>query len=130
MHVGNERTAGKVAVYHQFEDVVVQVVVRKVPIVFVGFIKEVEPVQALDPSHAHADIQMLGIDLVAALGVDKLVGADDVVLGHDIPIVGVAVDPGDLVGGKLENLENNVGPLDGPYGAGGKGQHGSSKQEF
>jgi hypothetical protein len=48
------------------------------------------------------------IHAVALLGVHELIHADRVAVGHDGPIVGVAVDARDLVGRELKNLEGDV----------------------
>jgi hypothetical protein len=50
---------------------------------------------------------------VLASVVHELVGADEIVLGHDGPVVGVAVDAGDLIGWKLKDLESDLGPIKG-----------------
>jgi hypothetical protein len=75
-----------------------------VPVVVVRLVEEVEAVEALDPADADADVEVGRVGGgVALLVVDELVGADDVGVGDDGPVGGVAVDAGYPVGGELED---------------------------
>lgn len=108
----DQRTARKIAVHYDFEDIVVQIAAREVPVVVVGLIQEVETVQSLHPAYLHLHIQIPGIVVHAftALRVHQLVSADGVTVGHDGPIVRITVDARDLVWRKLKYLESDVGP--------------------
>jgi len=80
-----ERPAGKVAVHHHLEGVVVQARKREVPIIIVGFIQKIEPVQALHPPHSHPHVQSPGVRRgMAAHVIHELVGADDIVFRDDV----------------------------------------------
>ena len=114
VHV-DQGPAGEVAIDDNLKDVVVQVEPGEIPVVVIGLVEEVEAVEALDPANLDHDIEILGIvvsPMAAGASVSiELVQADGVAVGHDRPILVVAVDPGDHVGGKLEDLEYPVGPL-------------------
>src|ERR1035437_1020054 len=53
----DQGSAGEVGIHHYFEDVVVQVVAGEVPVIVVGFVEEVEAVEAFDPAHLDLDVQ-------------------------------------------------------------------------
>jgi len=64
-----------------------------------------------DPADLHLHVQVGGIALVAdpGDGLAQLIHADRVGIRHDGPIVPVAVDARDLVGGELKDLELDAG---------------------
>jgi hypothetical protein len=91
----------------------VQIGPPEIPIVVVRLVEDVEPVQPFHPAELHLDIEVLRIGGgVPAAVVDQLVGPDGIVVGHDGPIVGVAVDPRNLVGGELKDLEGDIRPVE------------------
>jgi hypothetical protein len=104
VHLFDEWPARQIAVHHQLEDIIVKVGLREVPEVIVGLIKKIELVHALDPAdtHLHVEVAAIVIRPAPADGVGKLVDANDVILGHDVPVIRLAVDAGDFVGRELE----------------------------
>ena len=56
----NQRPAGEIAIDHHFENVVVEVKPREVPIIVIGLVEEVEAVEALNPTHLDLDVEILG----------------------------------------------------------------------
>ena len=117
-----QRAARQVAIHHHLEDVVVQIGARKVPVVVVSLIEEIEAVETLHPSDLDLDVHVLEIVVhaMAPLRVHQLVHADGVAVGHHGPIVGVPVDARDHVGRELEYLERDVLPLHPRRGQGQK----------
>ena len=111
--VGNVRPAGPVRVDGDFEQVTVFVV--HIPVVVVRLVEEIEPVQAFDPTDAHGHVQVLAV-VVGEVSHDRirdLVHPVRIAVGYHRPVVGLAVDAGDHVGGELEDLEFRVGSLQG-----------------
>ena len=53
--------AGKVAIHDHFEDIVVQIGTRKVPVIVVGFVEEIQAIETLDPTHLDLDVQVLRV---------------------------------------------------------------------
>ena len=102
----DQGAAGEVAIHHHLEDVVVQVGAGEIPVVIVGLVEKIQPVQAFHPPDLHADIEALLVHPVGVLAgiVDQLIAADRVFLGHHGPVIGVAVDAGDHVGGNWKIL--------------------------
>ena len=109
--VGNVRPTGPVRVDGNLEQIASPVV--HIPVVVVRLVEEIESVQALDPTDAHGDIQVFTVVVgeVSHDRVGKLVGSVCVAVGYHRPVVGMAVDAGNHVGGKLEDLEFRVGAL-------------------
>ena len=82
----------------------------KVPEVVVGFVEEIEAIETFDPSDFDVDIESGGVGFgVVASVVVKLIGADDVAVGYDRPVVCVAIDYRNFVGRKLKDFEDLVG---------------------
>ena len=109
----DQRAAREIAVHHQLEDVVVQTGLGEVPVIVVGLVEKVEPVQSRDPSHLDSHVEILRIGLVILVRViHQLVRADDVIFRNHLPVVGVAVDPGDHVRRELKNLEGRARAVD------------------
>ena len=50
MHLLDKRPAGKIAIDDDLKDVVVQIVAPEIPVVVVGFVEKVEPVEAFHPA--------------------------------------------------------------------------------
>ena len=90
--------AGEIAIHHHFEDIVVQVCAREVPVIIVGLVEEVEAVETLDPAHLDLDVHVLRVvgHAMAVFGVHELVHAAGVAFGDHGPIFDVAVDAWDL----------------------------------
>ena len=102
----------------------------EVPVVFVGFVEEVQAVEAFDPADFDADMELFGVGGgVAVVGVLELVGGDDVAFGDHGPVGGVAVYAGYLVGGELEDGEGDVGAAEGAGGGGGEGGEAGGEEE-
>ena len=101
-------------------------VLVEVPEIVVGFVKEVQAVETLDPAYFHFDVQVFLVVLEAAalLSFLELVHADGIAFGNHGPIGRIAVDAWNLVGGKLENLVLDAGPFD---GEGAEGQRQKQK---
>ena len=106
MHLADERAAGEVAVHHHLENIVVQVVLGKIPKIVIGFIKKIQLVQALHPAHFDLHVQVLRVAFFAkpAYGIFQLIRADGKGIGHDGPIGRVAVDSWNLIGRELKDL--------------------------
>ncbi len=105
----NERAARAVSIHHDLERIVVKAGIGKVPEVVIGLIQKVQAVQALHPTHFHVDVKILRVWLVVlVLIVVHLIEADRVTLRHHRPITVVAIDAGNLVCGKLEDLEDLI----------------------
>lgn len=114
MHVFNQRAAGKIAIDDHLEDVVMQVGPGEIPIVIPGLVEEVELVQSLDPTHLDLDIEIAAIVIRAssADSIGELVHADGIGVGNHCPVVGFAIDAGDLIGRELEDFELNSGTFE------------------
>ena len=109
VHLFDEWPAGQIAVHDQLEDVVVQVGLREVPEIVVGLVEKIELVHAFDPAdtHLHVEVAAIVIRPAPADGVGELVDADDVILGHDVPVIRLAVDARDRIG-KLKDLKLHI----------------------
>ena len=90
-------------------------VLVEVPVIVVRLVEEVQAVEAFDPAdfHFHVEVFLVVVEAAAFLRFLELVHADGVSLGNHGPVGRVAVDARNLVGGKLEDLVFDAGPLDG-----------------
>jgi len=111
----DERSAGEIAVHDHLEDVVVQAGKREIPVAFIALVQEIEAVFALHPANLDLDVQLLRIvsHSMALFGIHELIHGDGVTVGHDVPIVGVAIDARLQVGRELKHLEGYVLPFQG-----------------
>ena len=112
MHLLDEGSARKVAIDDEFEDIVMQIGALEVPVIVVGFVQEIEPVEPLHPTHLHLDVQVLPVHGRVVHGVLQLVHADGIAFRHHGPVVRLPIDARDLPGGELEHFEFDAGAFD------------------
>jgi hypothetical protein len=113
VHLFNKWPARKISIDHQLEDVIVEISFGEIPVIIVSFVEEIKPIETLDPADAHPDIQIFCIypGSPAADRIGELVGSNDVFLRYDFPVISFAVNPGNHVGRKLENLKFDIRPF-------------------
>src|SRR4051812_35716964 len=77
----------------------------EIPEVVVRLIKEVETIQSFYPTHFYVHIGVLWVRLRVRTAVtDKLIGTDNIAVGHHSPVIAVAIDVRNHVGRELKNL--------------------------
>ncbi len=87
-------------------------VLVEVPVIIVRLVKEVQTIEAFDPTDFYLDVEifLVVVEATALSGFLELVHADRVGFRNDGPIGRIAVDARNLVGGELENLVFDAGP--------------------
>ena len=77
--------------------------VGEVPVVVVRLVEEVEAIEAFHPAYFDFDVEVFGVGRgVLVLVVVHVGQGDGVAVGHNRPVVVLAVDAGNAVGGELE----------------------------
>ena len=118
MKLADQGSAGEVAVDDNFEDVIMEIGFGEVPKIIVSFVEKIQLVETFDPADFDGDVEILFVLRGVVDGVFELVDADGVTGRDDGPIVGFAVDTGDLVGGDLKDAELDAGAFEGEEGEG------------
>ena len=101
----DKRTAGRVAVDHQFENILPQTRIGKVPAIVVSLHIEIEPVLPVHPTDLDGQVELLRIEVLtaSAMRIVQLRQSNRIGIGHHIPIRKIAVDTRNSRPRKLEN---------------------------
>ena len=107
----DERPSGQVGIDHQFENILPQPLVGKVPAVVVGLHVEIETILAGHPADLHRQVELARIESSSppAVRIVQLGQSDRIRVGHDFPVREIAVDARNRRTRKLENLVLLIG---------------------
>ena len=106
------RATREVGIHHNLVGIVAKPQGIEIPEIIVGFVIEIQAVQAFYPTHLHLDIEGGLVDaLVLATIVPHLFDGHHIAIGHHIPIGKGTVDAWNLILRELENLETGFGYL-------------------
>ena len=102
----DEGPARQIGIDDQFENILPESGIGKIPAIVVGLQIEIEPVFAVDPTDLHGQIELFGVELrsPAAVRIVQLGESDGIAVGHHIPIRELPVDARNRRAGKLEYL--------------------------
>ena len=115
LRIRSVRPAGEVGIDNGLEYITALEI--HIPVIIIGFIEKIQPVQAFHPADTHLNIKIALLhrifDFAATFVVSQLAGSDDIITVNHVSVFCAAIDTRDFIMRKLENFEFDTGTFEG-----------------